>query len=151
MAVVPVSEQTRKEKLTEMTGGLKCRCPGFQVMHRLQTKGFGGVRYGYFACSDEGSDLETRYPIGYPGLCRCGLGSKQNKISVRYTTDEEATWGFAECTATGAGQSPVPPPVLAQQTQEQEEWARAGGGANLLLWGAVIGITAFVFTRTVRG
>ena len=149
--VTTLSEQERKDKLAEMTGGLKCRCPGYLQMNRVQFKGFDGIRYGYFACSEPGSTTETRYPIGYPGLCRCGLGAKANKVSTRYRTDDEATWGFSSCTTTAAGQSTVPAPVLAQQTQDEEEWAKPAGGVNLLLWGAVIGVTALVFTSTVRG
>lgn len=145
-----LSEQERKDKLAEMTGGLKCRCPGFLRMHRVQFRGFGGVRYGYFACGEPGGDTELRFPIGYPGLCRCGLGSQFNKVSASYHTDEEATWGFANCAPTAAGQSQVPPPVVAQQKQDLEEWAQPGVGANLLLWGAVIGVTAYMFAKTVR-
>lgn len=135
------TEQERKEFITKVTGGLKCRCPGFQEMHRIEFKPFNGVRYGYFACSDPGSTTETRYPVGYPMLCRCGLGTRPSYVAARYHEEGNTMWGMATCSDIPPQHSQVPESTIAQKEADDEAWRKQSAplwpwliGAGALYW-----------------
>lgn len=132
-----MTESERKAKLAEMTGGLKCRCPGFETMSRVQCKTEAGIRYCYFAC--ERSDqpkVEFRHPVGEGNLCRCSLGTKIDPISIRFIEDEEATWGFAKCLqlqSQTAIESPTPKKSM------------------LSIWPVAVGLGALIWYTTTKG
>lgn len=103
-----MTDAARREELAELTGGLRCRCPGFSEMIRVECRGINGVRYCYFACTDPGNPQgEIRHPVGEEGLCRCSLGDRADTVSTRFFEDEEAVWGFSRCLAL----LPEPPAV----------------------------------------
>ena len=134
-----MNEQERKAQLADMTGCLKCRCPGFQEMTRVECRGFNGVRYCYFACQDPNSpDVETRHPVGEGLNCRCAIGRKVDTASVRFFENEEATWGFTRCLEIPAGglQDPNPPKPKA---------------SAVAVWPVAIGIGALLWFVTSKG
>lgn len=96
-----MTDLARREELAELTGGLRCRCPGFSEMTRVECKGINGVRYCYYTCSDpKNPEEEVRHPVGEPGLCRCSLGYRLDTASARFFEDDEAVWGFSRCLET---------------------------------------------------
>lgn len=90
-----MSEAERKELLFGMTGGLRCRCPGFTRMVQVRCKGVDGLRMCLFAC-EHPDGLVTEFPVGEPGLCRCALGMKA-EADPSFHEDEEGVWGMQTC------------------------------------------------------
>lgn len=136
-----MNEQERKAQLEEMTGCLKCRCPGFQVMARVECRGFNGVRYCYFACQDPTNpEVETRHPVGEEQTCRCSLGRKVDTASVRFFENDEATWGFMRCLKIPAG-----------SLQEQVPDPRKPKANAASFWPVAIGIGGLLWFVTSKG
>jgi hypothetical protein len=131
-------EEARKAQLTDLTGGLRCRCPGNEELIRVQCRGFNGVRYCYFACSAPGSSVETRHPVGVHPLCRCSLGTEKDPDIHRTIEFDGDVWGFSACAALpqNVTQVEVPPPASPK-------------GASL--WPVAIGLGALFWYVTARG
>lgn len=130
----------RKKQLAEMTGCLRCRCPGFQVMTRVECRGFDGVRFCYFACQDpEDPSVETRHAVGEAINCRCALGYKLDTASVRSFENEEAPWGFARCLKIPSGGLPSP------DNLERPKQSTA------MVWPVAIGLGALLWFATTQG
>jgi len=98
-----MTEQQRKDQLTELTGGLRCRCPGFDEMVEVECKGIYGVKYCKFTCKDAEGNL-TEYPVGQDWLCQCKLGKKIDPISIRTIEEDGSDWGYARCLDVSEGQ-----------------------------------------------
>lgn len=99
-----MNEQQRKDQLTDLTGGLRCRCPGNEELVRVECRHFNGVRHCYFACAAKGSTFETRYPVGVQGLCRCSLGTQVDPDLFRSIQHGGDLWGFGACKAVAASE-----------------------------------------------
>lgn len=131
-----LSEQQRKDKLTEMTGGLKCRCPGFEKMVHVECKGIDGIKYCKFACENSEGQW-TEYPVGDSGLCACKLGTTIDPITARTVTQDGAEWGYATCNEAVEGQGLKPEVV--NRNQSVPVW---------LPWVAVAGFAGLVWYVT---
>lgn len=127
-----MTDLARREELTQLTGGLRCRCPGFSEMTRVECQGINGVRYCYFVCSDpENPEEEIRHPVGESGLCRCSLGDRLDTASTRFYEDDEAVWGFSRCLD-------VPEPQVRKPKKPPSFWPVA------LLLGGLLAYTTHV-------
>ena len=134
-----MSEQDRKAELARMTGGLRCRCPGFQKMTRVECRGFEGVRFCYFACEDpQNPGVETLHPVGGSPNCRCSLGTKKDPASTRFFENEEAPWGFSRCLKIQPGGLPEVVPARERP-------------ASTSAWPVAIGIGALLWFVTTQG
>lgn len=91
-----LTEQQRKDEIQKQTGGLKCRCPGFQKMVQAECKGIDGIKYCTFTCEDSQGN-QTVYPWGDPSLCKCTLGTVLDPILTRTLDDGQVVWGYARC------------------------------------------------------
>lgn len=91
-----LTEQQRKNEIQKKTGGLKCRCPGYQKMTQAECKGIDGIKYCTFTCEDDQGN-QTVYPWGDPNLCKCTLGTVLDPIVTRTFDDGEFVWGYARC------------------------------------------------------
>lgn len=91
-----LTEEQRKEEIQKKTGGLKCRCPGYQKMIQAECKGIDGIKYCTFTCEDDQGN-QTIYPWGDPYLCKCTLGTTLDPIVTRTLDDGEIVWGYAKC------------------------------------------------------
>src|SRR5690606_11358973 len=89
-----LTEQQRKNEIQKQTGGLKCRCPGYQTMTQAECKGIDGIKYCTFTCQDEHGN-QTVYPWGDPNLCKCTLGTVLDPIVTRILDDGEVGWEYA--------------------------------------------------------
>lgn len=128
-----LTQQQRKDQLTEMTGGLRCRCPGFGELVQVNCRGINGIRYCKFTCQDPSSGEFSEYPVGHGGLCQCKLGTRINPISTRSVMFEGTEWGYAECDTSLEGQGTKP----VDQGKKQDipvwlPWAAAAGIATFL-------------------
>lgn len=133
-----MNENERKAQLAEMTGCLQCRCPGFQVMTRVECKGINGIRYCYFACQDpDNPEVETRHPVGEALGCRCSLGRKVDMASVRFFEDAEANWGFMRCLKIGGLEAPL-----------EDRKPKTNAAA---VWPIAIGVGALLWFVTSKG
>lgn len=136
-----MNENERKAQLEEITGGLKCRCPGFQVMTRVECRGFNGVKYCYFACQDPNNPgVETRHPVGEEQTCRCALGRKVDPASVRFFENDEALWGFTRCLK-----------LQTEGLQEKVTDPRKPKTNAAAVWPVAIGIGALLWFVTSKG
>jgi len=134
-----MNEQARKDQLKDLTGGLRCRCPGKEVLTRVQCRGFNGVRYCYFACQVEGSLVERRYPVGEHPLCRCSIGTQPDPDLQRTIEHDGDVWGFSACVALPQGievLEPEPEPELTKRAAP--------------LWPVAIGLGALLWYATTR-
>lgn len=100
-----LTEQQRKNEIQKQTGGLKCRCPGYQTMTQAECKGINGIKYCTFTCEDEQGN-QTVYPWGDPALCKCTLGKVLDPIVTRTLEDGQVVWGYARCGEIVPGASP---------------------------------------------
>jgi|SRR5690606_16860715 len=131
--MMQTSDQVRKDQLTSMTNGLRCRCPGFQNMVRVDCRGVQGIRYCNFTCEDD-AGAQTIYPVGDPSLCRCKLGTTLDPVATRAYELEGLPWGYSKClsveNATGV-QAPDKPKKIKESTASF--WPVAVG-LGALLW-----------------
>lgn len=128
-----LTEQQRKNEIQTKTGGLKCRCPGFQKMTEAECKGIDGIKYCTFTCEDEQGN-QSVYPWGDPSLCKCTLGTTLDPIVTRTIDDGQFVWGYARCNDTSGGVLPEKIGLDKKQTVSVVlPWVFAIG-AGALLW-----------------
>lgn len=127
-----LTEQQRKNEIQKKTGGLKCRCPGYQKMTQAECKGIDGIKYCTFTCEDDQGN-QTIYPWGDPNLCKCTLGTVLDPIVTRTFDDGELVWGYARCGQVVPGKSDTIPQGKKQSIPIALPWMVAIG-AGALIW-----------------
>lgn len=134
-----LTEQQRKNEIQKQTGGLKCRCPGYQTMTQAECKGIDGIKYCTFTCEDEQGN-QTVYPWGDPELCKCTLGTVLDPIVTRTLDDGQVVWGYARCSETIPSSFPGPGGKLERLILDKKQtisivfpWVVAIG-AGALIW-----------------
>lgn len=129
-----LTEQQRKNEIQKQTGGLKCRCPGFQEMVQAECKGVDGIKYCTFTCEDDQGN-QTVYPWGDPELCKCTLGTALDPIVTRTLDDGQVVWGYARCGEVVPGE--LPKEIVLEQRKQSVSimlpWMFAIG-AGALIW-----------------
>lgn len=129
-----LTEQQRKNEIQNQTGGLKCRCPGFEKMVQAECKGVDGIKYCTFTCEDTQGN-QTVYPWGDPAMCKCTLGTVLDPIVTRTLDDGQVVWGYARCGEVIPGE--IPKEVVLEQRKQSVSimlpWMFAIG-AGALIW-----------------